>query len=319
MLDPKKQETAAPEGYSMQVAARRSGVSPHLIRMWERRYGAVKPQRTATGRRVYTEDAIERLRLLYAATQAGHNIGSIALLPVERLRAILSTDAQAATRMTLRFTEGGAPAEQWVARALHATQEMQSDELRAALEGALLALGRVATIEQVIAPLMEDLGERWRSGEMRVAHEHLAASAARTFLGAFLEGSVSAEAPLLVATTLEGQTHEIGALMAGATASSEGWRVLYPGPNLPAEEIGAVVRAHEKNGLRALALSFVYPPDDSRLEDEVRRLGEFLPPGLPIFAGGRAVQSYAAALDAIGARRMADLQELRHALEELRR
>ena len=319
MTDEEKQENGvAPEGYSMQVAARRSGVSPHLIRMWERRYGAVEPQRTATARRVYTEDAIERLRLLHAATQAGHSIGGIAKLPVERLRAILSTDAQAATRMVLGFSEGGAPAEQWVARALSATQELQSEGLRATLDGALLALGRVATIELVIAPLMEELGERWRAGTMRVAHEHLAASVTRTFLGAFLEAPASAEAPLLLATTLEGQTHEIGALMAAATATSEGWRALYLGPNMPAEEIGAAVRAHEKTSLCALALSFVYPPDDARLEAEVRRLGDFLPSGFAIFAGGRAAAGYGAALDAIGAHRVANLQELRHALEALR-
>ncbi len=314
-----KQEEQVPEGYSMQVAARRSGVSPHLIRMWERRYGAVQPERTATGRRVYTEDAIERLRLLHAATQAGHSISGVAQLPIQRLRAILSADAKVATRTTLPVSEGGAPAQQWVARALGATEELQSEELRAALDGALLALGRVATIEQVMAPLMEAVGERWRAGTMRVAHEHLAASAARTFLGALLEALVPADAPLLLATTLEGQTHEIGALMAAATAASEGWRTLYLGPNLPAEEVGAAVRAHANYGVCALALSFVYPSDDVRLELEVRRLGEFLPPRFPVFAGGRAAAGYAAALDAIGARRVADLQELRHVLEELRR
>src|SRR5688572_9436733 len=104
------EESGTREGYSMQVAARRSGVSPHLIRMWERRYNAVEPERTPTGRRVYTEEAIERLRLLHAATRVGHSIGGIANLSLERLRSIVSTDAQVATHAFVRGSETGAAA-----------------------------------------------------------------------------------------------------------------------------------------------------------------------------------------------------------------
>jgi DNA-binding transcriptional MerR regulator/methylmalonyl-CoA mutase cobalamin-binding subunit len=318
METPRSEENSRPEGYSMQVAARRSGVSPHLIRMWERRYAAVEPHRTATGRRVYTDDAIERLRLLHAATQAGHSIGGIAHLPIERLRVIVSEDAHVATRSMDTRAGSNAQSEQWVSKALRAVEALDASALRAAFDGSLLALGRVATVEQVLAPLMDEMGERWRTGTMRVAHEHLAATTTRTFLGALLEAQVPAEAPMLIATTLPGQTHEIGALMAAATAASEGWRTLYLGPNLPAEEIAAAAHVHAAKGARALALSFVYPPDDAILENELRRLGEFLPQGFCVIAGGSAADGYAAVLDDIGAQRVSDLQDLRRVLEQLR-
>lgn len=326
----KAEKKEADGGYSMQVAARRSGVSPHLIRMWERRYSAVVPQRTPSGRRVYSDTAIEKLRLLLAATQGGHNISSVAPLSLERLQEIVRADAQAPSHTTssrvsskssraLAQAQAGAadgPAAYWLTRALEAVRALDAGALRNALDESLVALGRVAAIEQVIAPLMETVGDLWRRGDLRVVHEHLAAAGARSFLGALTEIAAAAPAPLLISTTLPGQMHEIGAMMVAATAASEGWRAIYLGPDLPPEEIAAAVR--EQPACRVLALSFVFPPDDQHLPAEVKRLGEFLPSGLTLIAGGRAVENYAAELDTLGARRVPDLQALRSALEELR-
>ena len=57
------------------VAAERTGLTQDVLRVWERRYGAVKPKRGANGQRVYTDADLEQLRLLHAATHAGRSIG----------------------------------------------------------------------------------------------------------------------------------------------------------------------------------------------------------------------------------------------------
>jgi methylmalonyl-CoA mutase cobalamin-binding domain/chain len=120
---------------------------------------------------------------------------------------------------------------------------------------------------------------------------------------------------MVVVTTPPGQVHEIGALMVAATATSEGWRVVYLGANLPTEEIAAAVL---HSNARALALSIVYPVDDTRLPDELRRLDRVLPPHVTVLAGGRAIEEYAAVLDEIGAVAVHSLMELRLELEQLR-
>ena len=73
-------------GHPIKAVARLTGLSAYVIRIWEHRYGAVKPERTATNRRLYSLPQIERLSLLREMSQAGHNIGLIARLPTERLR-----------------------------------------------------------------------------------------------------------------------------------------------------------------------------------------------------------------------------------------
>ena len=63
--------------YPIRTVAKLSGVSMDTIRAWERRYGAVTPQRSARGR-MYSEKEVQRLALLRDAVARGHAIGQIA-------------------------------------------------------------------------------------------------------------------------------------------------------------------------------------------------------------------------------------------------
>ena len=67
--------------HPMRVVTRRTGLSADLLRAWERRHEVVKPSRSMGGRRLYSDDDIERLRLLYRATLAGRSIGQVAESP----------------------------------------------------------------------------------------------------------------------------------------------------------------------------------------------------------------------------------------------
>src|SRR5512137_1913603 len=74
--------------HPIQLAARLTGLSTHVIRIWEQRYHAVEPKRTPTNHRLYSQNDIERLSLLRDVTRAGHNIGQMARLSNDKLRAL---------------------------------------------------------------------------------------------------------------------------------------------------------------------------------------------------------------------------------------
>src|SRR5512143_2990676 len=76
--------------YPIRLVARLTGLSAYVIRIWEQRYRAVEPQRTATKRRLYSQRDIERLNLLRDVTQAGHSIGQVAQLPTDKLGNLLA-------------------------------------------------------------------------------------------------------------------------------------------------------------------------------------------------------------------------------------
>ena len=94
--------------HPIRVVARRTGLSTHLIRMWERRYGAVEPKRTDTNRRLYSDEDIERLTLLRRATLDGESIGQIAGLGTEELKALVRTSAPSQSTGPVRTADENA-------------------------------------------------------------------------------------------------------------------------------------------------------------------------------------------------------------------
>ncbi|HKX12291.1 MAG TPA: MerR family transcriptional regulator, partial [bacterium] len=75
----------------IQKVARLTGLNPHVIRMWEKRYEAVKPERTQTNRRAYTDEDIERLQLLGYLTREGHRIGQVARVSLTELKELVKS------------------------------------------------------------------------------------------------------------------------------------------------------------------------------------------------------------------------------------
>lgn len=298
--------------HSIKVAARRSGLSPHVIRVWERRYDAVSPNRTDTNRRRYSEAEIERLCLLRVATQAGHSIGDVARLPVEKLRE-LTRDAVVATPFATRV---GGNAANLITAAISAVSQSNAVELHEILGRGAVALGPHGLLEKVISPLANQIGELWRDGNLTAAQEHFASSVIRDFLVRNSKPyALNGNAPTIVIGTPAGQLHELGAVMAAAAANDMGWRVVYLGASLPAVEIaGAAIQ----NKARAVALSLVFPGDDPNLPAELENLRKHLPETTRIIVGGRAAESYASALKKNEALAADSLKEFYKILAEMR-
>lgn len=299
--------------HSIKFAARKSGLSPHVIRIWEKRYDAVSPDRTDTNRRRYSDAEIERLSLLHAATLAGHSIGNVARLPTEQLRTLVG-DAPPPTPAPGRSEQNVTALIQDAVTAVLDHNAMQLEEI---LSRSAVQLGNHGLLERVIAPLAHRIGDLWQDGTLTAAHEHFASAVIRNFLVRHSKPyALSDTTPTLVVATPAGQLHEIGAVMVAAAANDMGWRVIYLGTSLPALEIaGAVVR----NQARALAVSIVFPDDDPNLPGELETLRKNVPTNVKLIAGGRAAESYTAALDKCGFERNKTFSEFYAALEELRR
>lgn len=304
--------------YSIKIVARRTGLSAHAIRIWEKRYAAVSPERTSTNRRLYSDADVERLLLLHQATLSGHAIGQVARLSTVNLRKLLGAEGKAAARpqKAASLDSDALPTPALFDACLTAVKRLDPEALKSALENAEIVLSKPMLIEKLLVPLMHKIGDLWRDGILRVNHEHMATAVVRSFLGNFrVAYETPPTAPGIVITTPIGQLHELGALMAAATATSEGWRVTYLGPNLPAEEIAA---AAKQNQAKAIGLSIVYPGDDARMSDEMQKLRRGVPDDVVIMVGGRAALSYQHIFEAAGLTHLDDMLSLSAALESLR-
>ena len=302
--------------HPIKVVALRTGLSAHVIRIWEKRYGAVEPERTDTNRRLYSREQIERLTLLRELTQAGQSIGHVAKLPTPKLRQ-LAAELDGANRRAARPLARVPATDSFLEACMAAVKTLDSLALDEALKRAATALGAQGLLQRVVAPLAQTIGDLWRDGTLTAAHEHFASAALRVFLGQAAKPFGGTEnAPVLVVATPAGQVHELGALIVGAMAANLGWHVTYLGASLPAAEIAG---AAKQNRARAVALSLVYPEDDPGLEGELTRLRELLPPEVVLLTGGRAMPAYLDAIKRIGAVQMKDLSDLSATLDDLRK
>src|SRR5689334_11826376 len=223
--------------FSLQSVVRATGLSAHLLRAWEKRYGAVRPARSKSGHRRYTTADVQRSLLLKRATKAGHPIGTIATRSEPEIRHLISGNAP-----THRAAAVVAPETELLRECLAAVRAMDQPALARALDLALGRFGHQSVLRRIVAPLAEEIGALWRNGQITAAHEHFFTAIARSFLGSSAQQfALPANAPALIAATPAGQHHELGAFMAVVVATHLGWRAIYLGSSLPAAEIAAAV------------------------------------------------------------------------------
>ena len=225
-------------------------MSQHVMRAWENRYDVVIPQRSPTNRRLYSEEDIKRLSLCHQATKSGHSIGQIYRLATEEIQELVESHHDNLDKLD---TEGivninidKSSARFHLDSCLRSIRRLDEKELGVALATAAMILSRPVLIEQVITPLMEETGDLWSSGLLRISHEHLSVVAVRTLLGSILSGfNPETGSPVAIVTTPSAQIHELGALAVAIALATEGWRVTYLGANMPVEEIAGAI--HQNN------------------------------------------------------------------------
>jgi DNA-binding transcriptional MerR regulator/methylmalonyl-CoA mutase cobalamin-binding subunit len=305
--------------YLISTVSKRSGVKSDLVRAWERRYQAVKPTRTDGGHRVYTDLDIARLKLLNQATGNGHSISQIANLSLEELKSLLKkeSDSGSQTFETPKPLNGSRlhVAEDYVQKCYAAVLAFDAHALESHFENAIVELGTEVFIEKLLNPLLTLIGDRWRTGELRPVHEHMASSIVRSLTYILRNNSpCSPNAPKMIVSTPINQLHELGALLAGIIAELKGWKVTYLGANLPAEEIAAAVRF---TNATAVTISISYKTDDLSIAKELRRLRKLIGNDVALVVGGRAAGYYEAVLDQIGVLKIKSYDHFKEILEEL--
>jgi methanogenic corrinoid protein MtbC1 len=291
-------DTTGPErpGHPISVVAERTGLSRDVLRVWERRYAAVEPIRSPGGQRLYSNEHIERFRLLAAATRRGRNISLVAGLPTEELERLVAEDD--AERPALAAAPEPPAYADCVEVALAHTRAIDGSALYRELRRTLARYGSSAFLQEVVPALMHRVGDEWQAGRLTIAHEHLASAAV---IAIILEAMRSVPelpgAPRLLVATPAGERHGVGAALAAAAAALEGWTIIHLGVDVPADDIVAAAAA---SGARAIALSVVHTDDPDRVIRELHSVREAVHISVPVIVGGAAAMRMAGRLTGPG-------------------
>jgi len=269
--------------YTIGHAARLTGVPAATLRVWERRYGLVRPHRTEGGYRLYDDDAVRLLRAMVTLVAAGWSPSTAAAhLRAEESDATADGGPGPATGAPPTGPRG-VP---WDTTALaQAAAVLDRQAVAETLETAFALAGFERVVDEWLMPSLEVVGTWWQDGLLDVAGEHVVSAAVQRRLGTALDAAPSAALGPTVAVGLaRGSLHELGVLAFAASLRRLGLDVTYVGADLPVPSWARLVAD------RAPAAVVIGAPMATDVEavretiDAVRAAG----PGVPVFVGGSA-------------------------------
>src|SRR5215211_4335447 len=199
--------------------AQRTGVSPELLRAWERRYGLLRPDRSSGGYRLYSIEDEQRVRTMTAAVGRG-------------------SSAAEAARLALGDRDD-LPSARGLVEALVAFDDV---EAHAALDRLFSSLTLESVLRDSVLPALRDLGERWQRGEITIGQEHFASNLLRGRMLGLARGWGRGAGPRALLACPAGERHDLGLIAFGLALHERGWRIAYLGPDTPLASIAETAR-----------------------------------------------------------------------------
>jgi DNA-binding transcriptional MerR regulator len=250
-------------GLNIAALAQRTGVPPDTLRKWEQRYQILQPDRTSGGQRRYSERDVARVQWLRERLDEGYRISEAALL-----LGTVGVETARSPRDHLRTI-------------LDAVEHGETSEIGMRLDQAFALLGVEETLDGVIRPLLQTIGERWAGGALTVAEEHLVSEAVRSRLGHLLGDSGGGVRGVAVLACAPGERHELGLMMAAIALRRDGWKIVYLGADTPFADAVALAARLEA---RMLGVSVARGNQADALEQGLAKTT--LPHGVELVLGG---------------------------------
>lgn len=285
--------------YSIQAVAEMSGLSTHCIRAWEKRYGAIKPERSENGRRVYSESELNRLQMLGKLSSLGNSISLIANLPDEDLEKLLIKMSNGKSSVT-SFSKSKSliDPKMYTNNLFMALSSYKLDVLTHELNKASMDLSCRDFALEVVASLFRKVGEYVHEGKMSIAQEHTLSAITKFFIGRRIGQHYSKDQNhklKVVLATPVGEHHSIGLMLASLLMVEHSIDFIYLGEDLPEESIGEAARATEAD-IVLLAISPVYAGRSRGINEISMNLRLNLPSKTQIWIGGDVSQLRAATI-----------------------
>jgi len=250
-----------------------TGVNSVTLRAWERRYGLIKPARTAKGHRLYSHKDIELVNRIVRLLDRGISI------------------SQVSNSLKAKSAETGEAWQQsndlWVdvqERATDAIVRFDENQLDKLYNDALALYPIDIVTERLLVPILVTLGERWANTEGSIAEEHFFGAFMRNKLGArFHHRYKHSTGTKLLVSCLPGEHHELGIMLFSLAAHDHGFRLVYLGPNMPLEELGLTAM---RAGCHGIVLSGSVTRADEPLATGLKNLVDDA--DCPVFVGGQS-------------------------------
>lgn len=271
--------------YRIHRFSKLTGLSTHLIRAWERRYGLVTPARGANRYRLYTDEDVHLFRYLKSKVDQGLSIGDLAEIGREKL-------LEEARHESIKMAVEPPPSEGLISELVQAIQKNDRAGFERKLNGALAVIPFEEALHRFLLPLQEHIGQLWHDGKLEIAQEHYASNQIKQkIFSAMNQIRVVETGPSIVVACPAQEWHEISAMTAAYLCGIRGCRVHYLGANLPISELATYC---EQIRPSYVLLSLTVDRPEAELQNIVQELVRTVRPFAPVGVGGLCAQAHPA-------------------------
>ncbi|MDZ7614226.1 MAG: MerR family transcriptional regulator [Flavobacteriaceae bacterium] len=248
--------------YSIAQAERLTGIKAHTLRIWERRYDFLVPERTETNIRYFSDAQLRKLINVSILLKNNYRISSISKMSDESINVIIGDI----------LSQDDTENEEIIKALILAMLEMEETDFSRIFNRLVLRSGLLYTVTHVVYPFLSQVGVLWGTNKVLPAQEHFASNLIRQKIISAMETlpQPARNAPKIVFFLLENESHEIGLLLGAFIAKDLGWRVYYLGQNVPSPDIAMTVELLDPD----LLMTMFVAPRNSKSDEILCRLIE---------------------------------------------
>lgn len=215
--------------YSMSQVETLTGIKSHTLRIWERRYDFLKPMRTETNIRFYSDQELRKLLNISILTNRGYRISKIDKMTDEELNVLI---------IELNSNPSG-EFEEEINLLVLSMLEMNEEDFDIVFKRHVMRKGLLSTVINLIYPFLDHVGVLWTTYRTIPAQEHFISNLVRQKIITAIDSipDPKSDARKLILFLPEREHHEIGLLLAQYIAKDLGWKVYYLGQNVPLANI----------------------------------------------------------------------------------
>lgn len=247
--------------YSIKDLEYLSGIKAHTIRIWEKRYQLLDPERSNTNIRFYSNEDVRRILNVAMLVKNGYKISNVASFDDAKLQSEV-----------LRQNKNLLDPEKNIDRLILHTINMDLLGFEHLLRNIIEENGFAKTIQNIIFPFFERIGVLWQAGSIFVTHEHFVSNIVRNHL--IIETSkfdnLTSEKTMLFFLR-EDEMHELGLLFFNYLAAANGFRCIYLGQNVPFDDLAQLLKS---NTFEFICTSFIHAIEKSTLEKYLLNLSK---------------------------------------------
>ncbi len=253
------------ESYQIHQLEQMTGIKAHTIRIWEKRYGIIQPDRTDTNRRSYSEAQVRKLLNVSTLLSAGQKISKIASLSEDELNSLI--EEQSDSNVADSICAG------YINDLVKSMLDFNEPAFEKIFSAATTRLGIYDAMVNVIYPFLNKVGVLWNISRTAPIQEHFASCIIKRKLMSATDGLMPASKrnKKFLLFLPPDEWHEVGLLFANYMIRSKGYETIYLGQNVPIENVEKVIPAVRP---KYLLLFYLNMRPVSEVEEQITQLSK---------------------------------------------